>query len=285
MSTSNLSTLAIAGLLGADAALMCGCSVLAPCPADSAVEQRTQQQIAAAMVRDDSRPVRIVKPGTDTEIAPEDLDEYIEEVASKPVSEIMSHSRWVEGNTLVSTGLPEMSIDIDPAFHFVGSTRYELLGEVAAEAFIFADTTDTAIDRKITVVFEGAMPESATAFTYSTDDTEVIAGETYSADALFAWSTPEAFRLFPERDSAIHNDYITSTGLTQPEHMLIQRFARTTNDDASAECIIAYAEDLSAQEFSESDLQEGGPWNHMIPDLETSLRERALASFTVQSSQ
>jgi hypothetical protein len=272
MSASHLSLLALAGVLGADAALQTGCDVIAPCPAQVAVAERTELEMVALMAarKDVPAPVRIAEPV---------------EVVQAPVAEVLSHSRWVEGNTLVSTGLPEMTVDIDPAFSFVGSTRYELVGELAAEAFIFAEQADNEVARTLTFVFEGALPDSDFAYDFTPSDTVMIADEAYAADALFAWGMHEAVELFPEQDNAIHRNLIGAAGLQQADDMLIQRFVRTTNEDSTAQCIIAYAEDLASLGKTEAELEEGGRFNHMIPEIETSLRERALASFTVQSSQ
>lgn len=275
MASSNLTMLAAAGLLGVDAALSCGCSALMPCDARARVEARTEAQIAAALEK------------YPAPVEGESSSQVVEEVqVEKAVAEVLRYSRWVEGNTLVSTGLPEMRFDVHQDFAYAGSTRYELIGEVAAEAFLFVDADeDGVVQRKLTFIFEGALPDSDFTYGYTSDDVVTLGGREFLGDVFFAWGINEAVSAYLESDTAIHDAYLSSAGYTQPNDLLIRRLVHIANDERNAECIVAYAEDMGSLGYTQEELGEGGQANALIPEIEDSLRERALASFSVETSQ
>lgn len=247
-----MNNLLIAGVLGIEGAMLPSCASLTDCPAAEVVAQRRAAEEAG------------------------------EQAPTADIEAPFHPARWVDAGTLVSTGRPNIEIDVADDFDYVGVTRYELLGEVSAEAFIFADADGEGfINRQLTFIFEGALPDSDFTYRYSGDDTERLGRHDYIADTFFFWGMDEAIRAEPGRDTAIINRFLAERGYEQPDDGLIQRFVRVVTEDRRHEFIIAYMEDLGDLGYTRDELEEGGVANELVPDISASLRDRALASFTV----
>src|SRR6266487_684841 len=91
--------------------------------------------------------------------------------------------RDVVGNVLISTYLPPVRIQVDPAFHYLGKLQFILYDVAHVEVFVFVVADHQHATRVLVIDFEGYLEDNTYTYEYPTTATLNLGGQEYLADA------------------------------------------------------------------------------------------------------
>jgi hypothetical protein len=197
---------------------------------------------------------------------------------------MISPQRSVQANILRAEELPAIQIKIHPQFTYVGSTSFILydIAHVEQHHFIVTDA-QKRVQRRLWFQFEGYLDDNKRKYNYSGMEVMTLGGFTFLHNS-YVMNVEEAYRERPTSDSAHVVDYLNEQGYVLSGDIMSKRMV-WLDDDLRNELMIIYSEILGPTGYRVSDLAEGGPSATEWPALSQALHERALASFTILSSQ
>ncbi len=210
-------------------------------------------------------------------VGPEGLSDLVEdalEALRESTREVFS--REVFGNTVVSSGEPEVTIEVDGSLRYVGRDRFILFGVAQAELFIFAEERDGVVERMLWIQFEGYMDNNGYHYTYPPEPKERLGAHDY------VYSTNlrrvESWEEIPDTDASHVVSLLSGEGLKLEKEFIFHRFVRTLDDSRRKELMIIYLEGLSVASYS----PENFHWDRSTPlELTKEMHRRALESFTI----
>ena len=186
--------------------------------------------------------------------------------------------RRVEGRTLVSDRMPPIRLRVAESFDGAGRLRFVLYGVARVESFLFVAHDHHRVERLLLVQFEGYLDHNDHVYDYPITETVTIGGHAYLTDAaVMSLATPPP----PDSDVGRALARLGELGYVLPAAGVSQRFVRVLDETKRNELLILYAEDLGAFGLTVDDVAPGGPGAERWDEIARSVRERALASFTV----
>ena len=188
--------------------------------------------------------------------------------------------RTGENTILRCEKLPTISIQIDPAFRYAGSTSFILYEIARAEQhhFVVADA-GRRVERLLWFQFEGYLENNDRRYRYPPMETLSLNGFTFLHDADVL-NIDEDYRERPASDSAQVVDFLRDKGYTFGGDTMFHRLV-WLDTDLRSELMIIYSEDMNSAGFRLSDFAEGGPAAAEWPRISQALQERSLASFRI----
>jgi hypothetical protein len=189
--------------------------------------------------------------------------------------------REVIDNRIYSPALPPTIIQVNPAFTYVGSSRFILYGIAHAEQHLFVVAgPEHSVERLVWIQFEGYLPDNQKAYNYPPSET-IILGPFEFLHNTFVMDIDAAIRERPDSDGAHVVDFLESRGYRWRGAVVSERFVHLVGDDKRNELMIIYSEDLLASGFQVSDfeaVEDGGVRGREVAQA---VHERALSSFTI----
>jgi hypothetical protein len=179
---------------------------------------------------------------------------------------ILSASRTVQANRIISQELPPVRISVDSSFTYLGGPHFQLHGIAQAEQHLFVIVNQQqVIQRLVWVQFEGFLPDNQRSYHYPVTQTLELGG----AQFIYDVSTVDIEHEVARRP---HSDLAAAQAFLQQSHgyylvgeVQAQRFVHLIGTDKRNELMIMYGE--SRSEAANTPMTSA---------------ERALASFTVQ---
>jgi hypothetical protein len=192
-----------------------------------------------------------------------------------------SPSRTVSGQTLTSTALPAVRLELDKNFKYAGGHSFVLYDVANAEQHFFVDADkDGLIRRMYWIQFEGYLPSNAHSYNYKATKTINIGGLDFVADAY-----ARNIKANPGRansDGSRAREFLASKGFKLgSDDVMSQRLVHLVDEAKRNELMIIYLEDLSPMKLSAADLAPGGKNASEWEKISAELLDRAVKNIKV----
>lgn len=188
--------------------------------------------------------------------------------------------RVVQGNTLISTALPNIRIRIDRAFRYVGKIDFKIRDVAQGERYIFVESQDKVITRMFIAQFEGFLSNNAMTYNYSFQNALDLNGHRFKQNT-FAYSNKEARTKNPTGEAALTAAFLRENGLALEDELMMSRFVTVPDSERRHELILFYVENASStgrrlQEFYERDTE-----TEVWKELSKTLTAKSLKNFEI----
>jgi hypothetical protein len=190
--------------------------------------------------------------------------------------------RTVQNNILRSEELPNIEIQIDPEFHYVGNTSFILyeVAHVEQHHFIVADA-ENRVTKRLWFQFEGYLADNNHTYDYSGMESLNIDGFTFIHNN-YPMNVDDAVQERPTSDTAHAVAFLKEKGYVLRGDILSHRMV-WLDADLRNELMIIYSEKLDPSGTRAAELIERGPDTPEWIALSKALLERSLASFKIIS--
>ncbi|NND70279.1 MAG: hypothetical protein HKN43_01740 [Rhodothermales bacterium] len=190
-------------------------------------------------------------------------------------------SRSVINNTVVSTALPEITFDVDPAFRFLGKFDFKIRDVAVGQRFIFADEADGLVARLFIVQFENFLPSNEETYNYNFESAEDIGGHLFRQNT-WAYSNADAERNNPTGEGALTAQFIRDAGLVLEDELIMSRFLTVPDKERRHEMILFYLEPASTTGYTiDSFYDENDNMTSHWLTLSKSLTRRSRTAFDI----
>lgn len=183
----------------------------------------------------------------------------------------------VEKNRITSTGFPAGTIDVDPAFQYIGTKSFVLYDVADCEIHFFAELDGKQVKRFYWFQFEGYLPSKTNTYNYGKDLRYAQLGGHPFIERVWFRNVEEPRRnLRAGSDVEAVLNLLDEHGLRLPPDVMQVRLVRL--DDAKRkELMIIYSESLAPLNLSAAALSEGGREEGQRMAIAEGLRARAIA--------
>ena len=184
--------------------------------------------------------------------------------------------RVVQGNTLTSSRLPQITLELRHPVQYVGADRWRLYGNADCEIHLFVEADSSKrVSRLYWVQFEAFLPQVNSRYdSYNSPVHASIGGRDFIVDGWFYPANLPYNRPDSDREHAMR--LLQSKGYTLPKELATRRMVHLPTKDKRSELMIIYAEDMALSGYSLADLDRGGKALAEQPRLEKELLQRAL---------
>jgi hypothetical protein len=188
--------------------------------------------------------------------------------------------RTGQDTILRSEKLPAITIQIDPAFRYAGSTSFILyeIAHVEQHHFVVADEQRRVV-RQLWFQFEGYLENNNRTYHYSGMDRLNLKGFDFLQDA-HSMNVEDAYKERPTSDFAHVVDFLKDKGYLVTGDLIYHRMV-WLDEALRNELMIIYWEALDATGYRLADIANGGSAAAEWPALSQVLQERSLASFKI----
>jgi hypothetical protein len=188
--------------------------------------------------------------------------------------------RTVSGNVLTSERDPGIRLEFRRPVEYLGADRWVLYDVADCEVHVFVEADEQKrVQRLYWVQFEGYIPGVTHSYGYDSPTRVTIGGLEFFADGGFRRSDAPYRRPGSDREHVVN--LIVAKGYRLPAEVMSQRLVHLTDETRRKELMIIYAEDLAPTGYSVANLGEGGKAANKWPEIETALRERAVAGMKI----
>jgi hypothetical protein len=186
----------------------------------------------------------------------------------------------VEKNRLTSNAFPVGTIDVDPAFQYIGTTSFVLYGVADCEIHLFAELDGKQVKRFYWVQFEAYLPDNKHTYNYGKDPQNAKLGGHAFHERIWFRNRDEARKgMRPNSDSAAVVKLFEDKGYTMAPEMAQIRMVRLDQSNRK-ELMIIYAEPLPG-DVTAAALAEGGSAFERRTALSDRLRANAVAGLKI----
>src|SRR4029079_3815155 len=145
--------------------------------------------------------------------------------------------RKVEDNVLISSSLPSIKIQLDPAFHFLGSFPFQIQQLATGNRYVFVDGTPEKLQRMFIAQFESFLPESTEIYRYNFNQAEVL-GKFRFRHNTFAFNVQDAIKENPESEAALTQKFLQTKGYKVLDEWMASRFLTLGDETRKSEMIL-----------------------------------------------
>jgi hypothetical protein len=183
--------------------------------------------------------------------------------------------RKVEGNVLISSSLPSIKIQLDRAFHFLGSFPFRIQQIAAGNRYVFIDGTPEKVQRMFIAQFESFLPESTEIYRYNFDQADVM-GKFRFRSNTFAFNVQDAIKENPESEASLTQKFLQTKGYKVPDEWMASRFLTLGDPSRKSEMILFYMEPVAATGHRLPEFYNGEEptmlWRNIAKQLDTRSR-------------
>jgi len=190
--------------------------------------------------------------------------------------------RGVRGNTVFSSDIPKIQIQVDESFRYVGNLKFTLMDVAWVDIYYFVDADGADLKRTFHVQFEGYLPDNTHSYHYPSKERVKLGGHDYIFDAIF-WSPGAAVQERPNSDTAHGHRFLQEKGYNVGgmRDVMRERYVRLLDEARRNEILLIYAENLAQYGLTAADLAVGGKSAQEWPRLREEMHQRSRASFKV----
>lgn len=181
--------------------------------------------------------------------------------------------RTVNGNTIASSDLPAVVLEVDPALSYLGVQEFVLYSVANAEQHFFAELDGKRVKRFVWIQFEGYLPGIAHQYDYSEYPVMEIDGRPFHHNNAFRQIPATESR--PDSDGGRARAFLRERGYTLGPDVLMQRLVWLVDSPPRHELMVIYMEDLADHGLTAADLAPSGPKAERWEALREELRMRA----------
>ena len=213
---------------------------------------------------------------------------------NKKVSDEITESRFVKGNTLVSNELPEIEIEIAEDFGYLGQFDFEIIANseeypedlqgkpvAAGERFVFVSADSIRNINKLFILqFEGFLPENDFKFNYNFDNAEFIGKNKYRHNTWF-YDSRKLAEENPNNEGARTRAFLKENGYRVADQYMMSRYVGLASEDRKHEIILYYIEMLEKTTGYTLEEYENSISEQKADSIRGALIERSRNSFKI----
>ena len=189
-------------------------------------------------------------------------------------------SRVVNKQSVISSALPRVRIDVGPAFRYLGRVPFTIRDVAAGERIIFAETDGMRIRRMFVLQFEGFLPQIDQTYRYDFSNAEEIGGLRWRSNA-FAYAVPSPDASASAGEAGVMHDWLRTRGYTMPPIQLMYRFLTLGDERRRDELILFYLEGTDDKSWLADMNGDTARWRTRAAQLENDARR----SFSVVAQE
>ncbi len=189
-------------------------------------------------------------------------------------------SRRVEGNVLISDSLPSIRIQVDQAFHFLGSFPFQIQNIAAGHRFVFVDADNQKVRRMFIAQFESILPESTEIYRYNFDNAIPLGGFRFRHNT-FAFSFEQDVKENPHKESALTKDFLHKKNYDFPDEWMASRFLALGDESRIHEMILFYMESVDSTGHTIKEFYDGDTPTDIWQKISKELDKRSRAAFQI----
>lgn len=198
---------------------------------------------------------------------------------AQPAKENNLH-RFVEGNILVSTKFPNIQIEVDKAFQYLGKFEFMIQDIAKGERYIFAEVKAKRIQRLFIAQFEEILPDSAETYNYSFKDALTIGSHKFKQNT-FAFSNQQSKQENPKNEGALTADFLTAKGYLLEDELMSSRFVTVPDAERKHELILFYIENIQDSGHRLKEFYEGDERTATWEQISKELTARSVKDFAI----
>ncbi|HZI87225.1 MAG TPA: hypothetical protein VFD48_10345 [Pyrinomonadaceae bacterium] len=202
--------------------------------------------------------------------------------SSVPSAASVQEPRPVSGQVLTSTTMPQVRIEFDKNFKYVGSQSFVLYDVAKVEQHFFAELgKEGRVKRLYWIQFEGYLPNNSHSYSYKAEKVVNMGGLDFIADAraLNIKTSPSR----PNSDGSKAREFLESKGhLLAGDEILMQRLVHLVDEAKRNELMVIYIEDLSKTGLTAADLAPNGRAAARWEEMSNGLLERAQKGMKIE---
>jgi len=188
--------------------------------------------------------------------------------------------RTVTNQMLISSDLPAVQIQINPALRYVGEVlSFRLYDSADVEIFLFLEEHKGKVQRMLKFHFETLMPHIEQAYTLPAGTSIRFGENTYSASTELV-NLASGLAQRPNSDTMQVLSFLGEKKLKIEPEVMVCRYMRVLGEEKRSAFLITYFEDISNIEIPSANLGMNlgeNPWER----TGKLVQKRSLGSFTI----
>ncbi|MDH7448170.1 hypothetical protein [Aquimarina sp. 2201CG14-23] len=203
-------------------------------------------------------------------------------------------TRSVKGNTVISNEYPEIEIDVNNEFQYIGKFDFEIIASsdeysedlqgkpvAAGERYVFASMDkNRSINKLFIIQFEGFLPENDLIYNYNFSTADFIGDNKYRHNTWFYDSKKSALEN-PNSEGAKTRKFLEEKGYLIENQFMMSRFVGLASKDRKNEIIIFYQEMLYKTTGYTLEQYENSISDEEARSIRDSFIERSRNSFNI----
>lgn len=191
--------------------------------------------------------------------------------------------RFVNGNVLISSELPDIQVRVSEAFHYLGTFDFTIPEIAAGERYIFAETHGHKINRLFIAQFEAILPQSTITYNYRFDDALTLGTHKFRQNT-YAYSNGAARQENPQGEAALTADFLSKRNYHLQDELMMSRFVTVPDQERKHELILFYIENVSESGRQLEDFYMDDQETELWKEISWSLTRRSFENFEVTAS-
>jgi hypothetical protein len=188
--------------------------------------------------------------------------------------------RFVRGQVLVSTRLPNIRVRLSKAFHFVGKFSFTVPNMAKGERYIFAETHGRKVKRLFIAQFETILPDSSETYNYSFKDALTLGGHKFRPNT-FTFSRRASVKTDPPDEGVLTTEFLTRKGYILEDEVMVSRVVNVPDVERKHEMILFYMENINDSGHRLRDFYNGEERTPLWQEMSRALTKRSFESFAI----
>lgn len=191
--------------------------------------------------------------------------------------------RTVKGKTLVSNQYPNIEIELNGDFKYVGKFDFTIRDIARGERYIFVEADKRKkIKRMFIAQFEEILPESSEIYRYNFDKAQKFGSHKFRQNT-FAYSNKESRKENPQGEGVLTEDFLRQKGYQLEDELMMSRFVTVPDAEKKRELILFYIENVSPTKHHVTDFYSGDNETEIWKQISKDLTERSLRAFKIKT--
>ena len=191
------------------------------------------------------------------------------------------NERKVIGKTLISNQLPQIRVELNGNFKFVGKFNFTIRDVAKGERFVFVDARKDKIHRLFIAQFEAILPESNEIYRYNFDNAQKFSSHKFRQNT-FAYSNLEAEKENPNGEATLTAKFLKSKGYLLEDELMMSRFVTVPDEAKKHELILFYLENVSKTKHKLAEFYKGDDETDVWRQISNALTNRSLKAFKIR---
>ena len=191
--------------------------------------------------------------------------------------------RTVKGKTLASNQYPDIKIELDGDFKYVGKFDFTIRDIAKGERYVFVEAgKKKKIKRMFIAQFEEILPESPEFYRYNFETARKFGSHKFRQNT-FAYSNKESRKENPQGEGVLTEDFLRQKGYELEDELMMSRFVTVPDAEKKRELILFYIENVSPTKHRVTDFYSGDNETEIWREISKALTERSLKAFQIRT--
>ncbi len=206
----------------------------------------------------------------------------------------ISEQRYVEGTRIISKEYPNIEIEVNDEFTYVGKFDFEIIASsdeypedirgkalAAGERLVFAVTDEHQNVEKLFIAqFEGFLDNNDFTYNYNFDNAAFIGNNKYRQNTWF-YNSKKLAQESPRNEGALTRAFLEKKGYVLEDEFMMSRYVGLASEDRKKEVIFFYLEMLKSVTGYSLNEYQNTLSKEKTTEIERALVERSKQSFSI----